>query len=586
MLRSIDCNQQDRQFCLSVLQKYPDSIAETMTKEYGYLLSKKSRRTANLNLIDKSDLLAELNKKCVTGVYSSADSLKAWAQTCADRCAVMIAKNHDIQDIKNYITGSGVTPPLLNKDKSNLTGFINRIKSDEWWTKKLRRKQSQLQEEYSIKSGYVKRKLSPYISKEAFNNYLASQEKSLEFLQGHKVVNKKTGEEIPLEQIYQSSLANTEHRRTELMIRAGALEHCADNLEHEADFLTLTCPSQYHRYTTTNKKTYKNKEYKGFTPKEGQDYLTGAWSRVRAAMDYAGIKVYGVRVAEPHHDGCPHWHMLLWGSRNDLNLAYWIITAELMQSDWTNKNRWKRGVDRETIDRSRGSAVGYIAKYISKNLDGKTADGGNIGRDFETGQSATNTAVRVRAWSSLWGIRQFQFFGSIPAGLWRELRRLDKAVDNEFIEQLRLLADNGKKQDYGQIVELIGGVMARKDELKIAVQKEPRSGQDKWGEPLTPVVVGIQHAEQGEAIDNALMSLQEAIKTSCTKTYSQSVNDLKKYIFISRPDEWEIKRIEENQEHENALNNAPRASRIHLNNCRDTQNLNESDYIEKPPPEI
>nr|MDQ4540642.1 hypothetical protein [Chromobacterium amazonense] len=107
----------------------------------------------------------------------------------------------------------------------------------------------------------------------------------------------------------------------------------------------------------------------------------------------------------------------------------------------------------EAIDWKRGTAAGYIAKYIAKNVDGAKHNGDSVGVDFEAldhagvagpddgaskdqaaATDATVTAVRVDAWASHWGIRQFQQIGGPPVGVWRELRRWDyQAADAEDV---------------------------------------------------------------------------------------------------------------------------------------------------------
>ncbi|TGD20615.1 endonuclease, partial [Salmonella enterica subsp. enterica serovar Poona] len=40
------------------------------------------------------------------------------------------------------------------------------------------------------------------------------------------------------------------------------------------------------------------------------DFLVETCAAFRKAMHKAGLRWYGVRVAEPHHDGTVHWHLL------------------------------------------------------------------------------------------------------------------------------------------------------------------------------------------------------------------------------------------------------------------------------------
>ncbi|CAI4155931.1 hypothetical protein ALT1545_10307 [Alteromonas macleodii] len=45
--------------------------------------------------------------------------------------------------------------------------------------------------------------------------------------------------------------------------------------------------------------------------KDANSYLNAQWQKARAQFDREKINVYGLRVVEPHHDGTPHWHLML-----------------------------------------------------------------------------------------------------------------------------------------------------------------------------------------------------------------------------------------------------------------------------------
>lgn len=75
----------------------------------------------------------------------------------------------------------------------------------------------------------------------------------------------------------------------------------------------------------------------------------------------------------------------------------------------------------ELINPRKGTPTSYIAKYISKNIDGR-----GLAQEIskETGRSLRDNAENVNAWASLHRVQQFRFFGIPGRQAYRELRLL------------------------------------------------------------------------------------------------------------------------------------------------------------------
>lgn len=371
-------------------------------------------------------------------------------------------------------------------DDITLSGRIARMRDPQWFKRRIRRALRRENEAAEHAAGQIRRKHQCYVSDWAVKITNIRDKANRQILDGLEVVN-EDGEAFNLGEVVDGSISNPKLRRGELMMRCRGFEEVAQFMGHQAVFLTITAPSRFHRI---NFDGHENKKWTGDTPREAQDYLCKTWEKIRAAWGRAKFRPYGFRVAEPHHDGCPHWHILLFmaadqvgwfepdrfvAGQKDHGAGVVGIAGKYALKDspaerGANKHRYKV----ELIDGSKGSATGYIAKYIAKNIDGLTEAGDSVGMDYASGKKASDGAVRVRTWAATWGIRQFQQLGGPSVTVWRELRRMREQIEQPVQaafdwEAIRAATDGdedeGKKPSWALFWMLQGGPEVKRSEL-------------------------------------------------------------------------------------------------------------------------
>ena len=325
--------------------------------------------------------------------------------------------------IDNVCEKAGINPP----HQKTLLSKIQRVCDPKWWRKRLRKDLMQRREAGAIKMGLVHNKSGLYISNYGLERQRQQNKSSLEFLQSIEVVN-ELGEVLDLSDIFNSNVSNPKIRFIEMVTRAKGLEEYAKQLGLIGIFTTSTCPSSMHaRLRESNR---RNSKYDGTTPKEAHQYLCKQWAKTRAEFNREGINPLFLRIAEPHHDGTPHWHMLVFVRPEQKTNLIQIMRRYALERDGNERGAKEARFKSEDIDHCKGSAVGYIIKYIAKNVDGK-----NVGLDYESnGDDAATTVERVTAWSRTWGIRQFQFSENCPVTIYRELRKVRTAPKFEAMQ--------------------------------------------------------------------------------------------------------------------------------------------------------
>jgi hypothetical protein len=429
---------------------------------------------------DASD---DLIKKAAKRFVKLCNSEEARAPTLA----------HAVRAVSNICYAANIQPPPLKKKSAEeiIRGAIRRTCDPQWWRRKLRELVSMRVETSAVRSGKLHKTGQLYCSDSGLERFLESKRRNTELLDVMQAVN-ELGELYVLADLVGSSTSDPVNRRNELMARAKGLETIAQQSGYVGLFVTWTLPSRFH---AVNSKTGQcNPAYDRSTPAAGSRHLTRLWARVRTALDREKCTVFGLRVAEPHADATPHWHLLIFVQPAQLETVMTTLRSYALSESPDEPGAQQHRIQFEHIDPERGSATGYIAKYVAKNIDGYKLEATKTrnadGELEETSQDTANASDRIRCWASIWRIRQFQFFGTPAITIWRELRRLNDESSTPAIEKARQPADEG---DYAGHVLAIGGAGIRRDQIALkAFRDEETEQRNRYGERASFRIKGIE----------------------------------------------------------------------------------------------
>ncbi len=452
-----------------------------------------AHRAANLELLAVTEQLS--------GVRLSLDANDAEvcdkAKSMADQCAGLAEVFHQAEALHAAMVraceAQGIEPPVLKYD--DLMPAIRRMTDPLWWRRQLRKMHAKAVEGAAIRIGLVNRKRDPYVSNESLQRRMQQNARNAASLEA-TIARNELGQEFTLAELAAKGPANKAIRRAELMTRISGFERIARECSHAGLFFTITCPSRMHKWRTVKGgSVIENPRYDGTNPREAQGYLAKVWARIRASLKRQGIGIYGFRIAEPNHDGTPHWHLLVFHEAVEYAALQSTVKRYALEDSPGEAGAHLHRVDFKPIDWERGSAAGYIAKYVAKNIDGYRLDKDLIGND------ALETSARVEAWASTWGIRQFQQVGGPPVGVWRELRRVEHVPDQapDHLKQAHAAVNKtavieGRENasvawDY--YTKAQGGVFVGRA-YRIRITTEERQGEGRYGEPLPPAPVGVE----------------------------------------------------------------------------------------------
>jgi hypothetical protein len=462
---------------LAVIARLPDSIhahvAEGWDARYGIPVDEKNGSpVARANEFAR-EACRDFGAARAGRAYDEAE-IRDYAESYASCCARM----HTLEKRIDFAASFGIEPPAGARVTPE--GIRERLDDPLWWRRQLRKVWTRHCENAMRRTGIIRKGKAPYASDEAVRHRRGRKRATREWM-GTRVMVNGEGEQLELLKLHDKSLANPALRRGEFMCRMRGFEELATDAGHVALFFTLTAPGTFHAQLSRGG---LNPNHQRQTVRDAQEWLRKRWSLARSKLARLSIQYFGFRVAEPHHDATPHWHMVLFVSPENQRLLrrvirdMWVRDKE-HRAEIRSRAAFNARYNCRFIRAGKGSATGYVAKYVSKNIDAAGAIGEEI--SDETGERVESGVERVGAWASIHGIRQFQQFGGPPVGLWRECRRVRVANSIESIESVRSAADRGNWKEF---VQALGG--------SERARRRVRSSREKFSRHVTPPMIRVR----------------------------------------------------------------------------------------------
>lgn len=334
--------------------------------------------------------------------------------------------------------------------------------------------------------------------------------------------------------------------------------------------LTLTLEPEWHPNPS-----HGHNSWSGASPRAAHQSMATRWQSILRDLDRLEVGLSGLRVVEPHKDGCPHWHLwLLYRPEAEQQILETVMryfphklkvraprakgaasTAGdvIYDSIDSLKARISRApthakegsqVELARIDRSISSGASYAMKYLLKTVDGgeslnaearlfpDDADGTTLSPEqIKRRQEHLATAKRVDAYRSLWGINAGQLFGVAKClTAWDELRRLESAPSHSLMKRLWALARGTDKTgrigagesirgDARGFLEALGGLAACGKPLKgvarVSIGRLTETAVNAYGEDIerTRGVTLIERRRAKVAVGGRIIPATGEIKT-------------------------------------------------------------------------
>jgi hypothetical protein len=258
-----------------------------------------------------------------------------------------------------------------------------------------------------------------------FEQSLRNQQKSMWRSYGEQVTLTNGETELSMLSLMEQA---TQNKFAETFVMLKGLEESAKALGMTWAMLTLTAPQQMHPNPTIGQNSWD-----GTTPTQANKWIHVRWHKAEARLRKKGIILSGFRAVEPHQDGCPHWHVIVFFNE---------IDSDTIEQEFRKIKEWQSDIGFKFMkDNGQARAASYAAKYVLKSMSAVN--------------ELTGEAASIETWATTWKIRRHQFFGIPSLSTWRNIRMIKECPVDPVLTPLWVAATEGRAATY---IALMGGL--------------------------------------------------------------------------------------------------------------------------------
>ena len=254
-----------------------------------------------------------------------------------------------------YIMRAGVAT-ALGREQEELTPDLRRAHCPLWQRRQVRQQSGEARQHLAAALGTVGRGAKPYADDYSLARW-SEQQGAQRAWAAVRVLAGPDGASVPMAEVVASGQAAQLARMYAMVL---GVDEIAQRRGLAAVFITVTLPPEWH----PNPKEGKGERTltADRTPKKADEALRERWARFRALLADRHVRTLGLRVWEPHQDGCPHMHALLYVRPDQIETVDDALIGVCPEP---------RGGERiastfEIIDRTRATPATYVMKYILK----------------------------------------------------------------------------------------------------------------------------------------------------------------------------------------------------------------------------